>query len=933
MTRNRVLRMIAALAAALTVLAACAACGGNVSPTPSGSPGVSVSGRSDDPSAPSTSVLPTEPGASAQPAIPTTTPSEDSPAPSHGEPSALPTEPGASVQPSEPDVPATPSAKPGNPDIVPPVLDTGNVPRSIVQGVPTTLPKVIATDNADGDLTDKVKVGFYQLKKDKKTVNKTIFKDRQQTEPIELSVSSVLLKDYLLTFSVTDAAGNTATASVSVTVEEDKEGGTLTLDPAFGGETVAAAAGEMVRLPQAIAIDQPSGKDISDRVTIDVYALNGNAVLYTFRGEVADWQVVLPAGEYIAKYSVKDAAGNEFNDHPEVRVSVSAGPAVNLIAQKDLFAVNGTEGISWWNRYGELCFGHTPAFGSAADTVGWALKSGKIYEQYAGITFNADPPGSNGQMFYSLSARGSRDRDSFPGDTTGLWPDYLFLRIEKKQIVSRVERTTDAAMETVRAYRGELLDGKDHTLYVQWKNVGESASAADAAIEICGWVDKTPAGGREDASFIFRAVPGAKTGEGVLEAATFRSLWEESGAGWLCMDTYETASPHEKDYMRIKGVAVYEKDETAFAADICPPQISPKVSSGIVAVGKKVSLFPAAADGGEEVLVTVLSENGDAAEVADGGVIPLVPGTYTAYYTATDEAGNVGHAERVFVAANEDKTPPELTLASEEKLFGTAGEAVSLPKATATDNLDGNVSGKITVKITGPEKKEGIKPGASVTLHAAGVYTALYEVRDSYGNAARKRITIGISAAAEGEQKLLAEPVTKNEGSLGFAASQYVYEEKVSVRMTIQSLQGVVMFNLRGAVGNADWPQGLVLRLTDTGQCTVSAKGHDEAVFASCDLSPERYIGKSVVLSYRVKDVKVGGVEYLQIRVWLDDEELAFYATEKAQTDLVSGEGGVYRKKADFTGEQADNVYASPVWIAVYRATVTIEEITFSSGN
>lgn len=903
MKKSKVLRITAALFAALSVLAACAACGDKKPAGPSETPRPSQTVQSS--AAPSV-----------QPTIPVTPSAE----PSVIAPSESPT--------------SVPSATPSEtPDVTPPVLDTQNVPRQIIQGVPTVLQPVAATDNTDGDLTDKVSVGFYQLKKDKKTVNKIIFENKPQTEPVELLVSSGLMKYYLLTFTVSDAAGNIGTASVPVTVEEDREGGTLILDPAYNGEPVTATAGEKITLPIATAIDQPSGKDVSERVVIDIFAADGTAVLYTFRAASENWQVVLPAGEYVAKYSVKDVAGNEFADKPEVKLSVSAGPAANFIPHRDLFAVGGTEGVSWWNRYGELCFGQTATFGPSDNTVGWALRSGKIHEHYVGITFNADPPGSNGQLFYSISARGSRERDTFPTDTTGLWPDYLFLRIEKKQIVSRVERTTDAAMETVRAYRGELLDGKDHTLYVQWKNIGESASAADAAIEIYGWVDKTPAGGRKDASFIFRAVPGAQTGAGTLEASLFRSLWQETGAGWFCMDTYETSLPHAEDHMRIKGVAVYDRNETEFAADIRPPEIRTGASSGIVAVGKKVSLFPAISDGGEEVSVTVLFENGEETEISDGGFIPQAVGTYTAYYTATDAAGNVGHTERVFVAANEDRTPPVLVMASEENILGTAGESVVLHQASATDNLDGDVSGKIKIRITGPEKKEGVKPGAAVILHAAGDYVALYEVRDSYGNTAKKRIKIKISPVAEGEQKLLTEPATVENGSLGFSASQYVYEEKVSIRMTVSSINGVVMFNLRGPVGNTDWPQGMVFRLTDTGQCTISAKAHDEAVFASCDLNTETYLGKSIVLSYQTRNVKIDGVEYLQVRVWIDDNELSFFATEKAQTDLLWGEGGVYRKKADFTGEQADNVYASPVWIAVYNASVTIEEVTLSPGK
>ena len=136
------------------------------------------------------------------------------------------------------------------------------------------------------------------------------------------------------------------------------------------------------------------------------------------------------------------------------------------------------------------------------------------------------------------------------------------------------------------------MDGQDHVLYIQWKSEGSSAEAADAAIMISGWVDTDHSVGYENASFIFKCVSGASNGSGTLAAETFIELWNETGAGWFSMDTYcPVTSGFQDDYMRIRGLAVYENGTTDFNVDIEAPVITAEFDAeAIYANGEEITV-------------------------------------------------------------------------------------------------------------------------------------------------------------------------------------------------------------------------------------------------------------------------------------------------------------------------------------------------------
>ncbi len=106
-------------------------------------------------------------------------------------------------------------------------------------------------------------------------------------------------------------------------------------------------------------------------------------------------------------------------------------------------------------------------------------------------------------------------------------------------------------------------------------------------------------------------------------------------------------------------------------------------------------------------------------------------GSYTVTYTVSDSSGNEAQAERIVEVREEDAIPPVITLSGDNPLTLYVGESYNEPGATAIDNLDGNLTNKITI-----DKSD-------IDTSKAGRYTVVYTVCDLAGNEGRKeRIVI-----------------------------------------------------------------------------------------------------------------------------------------------------------------------------------------------
>lgn len=818
-------------------------------------------------------------------------------------------------------------------DNVAPVITVTGVPETCKVGDEITVPAATATDDVDGDVTANIKVTVSQMKADGVTVNRDLIYQKPGNVAQTFTAGSNKLLVYKIIYTVKDAAGNEATLEFTLTAVGDNETGTLTLNvPSLEGYSIEGKAGTNVTLPSAVAVDQPDNIDISDLVTASLYeVVNGETSKVLF----ASWQdfqeeksVRIPAGTYVLIYSVKDAAGNAFETTYEIPVTIAQPDEVNLALDPSNFALDEKVGMSWVNDFGLVSFGHTSAKPDIDQTVGITENLTKIYEQYVAITFNADAKSTNGQMFYTVAARGSKDRNTMPNKETCTWPSYLFLRISSGGIESRVEKNSDKEMTTVKGYSKSLIDGNDHTLYLQWKNVGKSATDPDAAIYLYGWVDQTPAVGYDKADFIFKAVAGDSIAQGVLTKELFAELWNETGAGWFTMDTYGNQTPYDDDHMRIKGLVIYDADEKKFGVDITPPTITVSFdASGVFATKESIKIPTAKYTGASTKECYMILPDGSRVDVKSS-YTPTTAGVYTLVYLATDKAGNIGYQEFAITVADRDETAPELSLSSSSNLTVKVGETVTLPTATANDNKDGNLDASVTVEIVGTELVTELKPGGKYTPMTAGVQKVTYRVSDSFGNVTEKSFTITVKSTTSGQ--LLSSPMAIGHPGQGLTTSQYVYDEKVSMVLNIEKMN-VVMFNLRGAIKNTEWPSGMVLRFTSDG-ISLSSHGHDSNIYGNTTWEFWKFrLGNDILFEYQTKNVVINGVEYIRVQAWINGNVLKWSAVSDkgGYVGLEEGVEAIYRKVSDFTSDAAEvnNIYSSPFFAAVYQGSMTIKEL------
>ena len=109
--------------------------------------------------------------------------------------------------------------------------------------------------------------------------------------------------------------------------------------------------------------------------------------------------------------------------------------------------------------------------------------------------------------------------------------------------------------------------------------------------------------------------------------------------------------------------------------------------------------------------------------VTSGTVNTAVAGTYSVNYNVSDAAGNAATQVTRTVNVIADTTKPVITLIGASTININVGDSYSDQGATATDNIDGNLTSSIVT--TG-----------SVNTTVAGTYSINYNVSDNAGNAA-----------------------------------------------------------------------------------------------------------------------------------------------------------------------------------------------------
>ncbi|MDT0557893.1 DUF5011 domain-containing protein [Ichthyenterobacterium sp. W332] len=147
------------------------------------------------------------------------------------------------------------------------------------------------------------------------------------------------------------------------------------------------------------------------------------------------------------------------------------------------------------------------------------------------------------------------------------------------------------------------------------------------------------------------------------------------------------------------------------------------------------------------------------ANIVIGGdnVNTSIAATYVVTYNVSDSAGNAAAEVTRTVTVNPDTTAPVIVLNGSSPVNLTVGDSYTELGATATDNIDGDISGNIVIG------------GDTVNSGAAGTYVVTYNVSDSAGNAANQVTrTVNVSEPSNGCSGAVSLPYSEGfEGGLG----------------------------------------------------------------------------------------------------------------------------------------------------------------------
>jgi len=577
------------------------------------------------------------------------------------------------------------------PDTTPPVVTLNGPSLLIVPcGGTFTDPGATALDDVDGDLTEAINI----------------------TGTVDLSTPD----DYLLTYSVSDAAGNTGSATRTVRVV-DETAPSLALN---GPTTLVLECGSGFSDPGATAFDTCDG-DLTGSIDIDgtvdpstpgLYALtysvsdsSGNAASISRNVEVTDTTAPVLALNGSAFIDV--ACGSAFNDPGATATDACDG---NLSAS---IAVTGTVNTDTPGTY-VLTYSVTDASGNAAsidrtvsvnDTTApvLTLNGAETIEVECGTAF-ADPGATAtdacvGDLSSEVAVTGSVDVDT-PGTYT---------------LTYSVSDPTGNASEIVRTV--VVQDTLPPAITLQGPaeiavECGESFSDHGAtAVDACGGEMEVIIDGTVDT-----AVPGTYT------------------------LTYTATDPAGNAAEAVRTVTVADTTAPALSLE-GPSTLTLECGTPFVEPGFTVS------DG----CASVFTE-----DVAIAGTVDMdTPGTYTLSYRVSDASGNTAEATRTVTVT--DTEAPSIILLGSATLTIECGDGFSDPGAEASDTCSGNLDGAIVVD-------------GEVDTGTVGLYTLTYRVTDNAGNEATVTRTVDV---ADTEAPLL----TLNGGSTISVACGETFED------------------------------------------------------------------------------------------------------------------------------------------------------------
>ena len=550
-------------------------------------------------------------------------------------------------------------------DFTAPVITRlGSATVNVEQGTSYTDAGATASDNVDGDLTSSiVKTG---------------------------TVAPNTAGTYIISYNVSDAAGNAATQVNRTVVVADTIAPVITL---IGNSTINHEQGTTFTDPGASASDSFDG-DISADIVV-TGSVNANV-----------------AGTYTLTYNVSDAAGNNATTVTrDVIVADTTAPTLTLIGNSPYDHDQGTTFVDP---------GATANDSFEGDITGSIVVTGTVDANTAGtytLTYNVSDSSGN--------AATAITRTVVVADLT---PPVITLT--GSNTVNHEQGTvyTDAG-----ATASDTLDG-DITANIV---VSGTVNANIAGTYTLNYNVSDAAG--NNATTVTRTVIVADTTVPVITLTGLSTINHEQGTAFS--DPGATATDNIDGDITLSIVKTGSVNASVAGTYILNYDVSDSAGNAAITVTRTVIVSDTTAP-----VITLAGSNpinheqgtsftdpgasasdnidGDISGniVVTGSVNASVAGTYTLSYNVSDAAGNnATTVTRDVIVA--DTLPPTITLVGSDPYNHEQGTVFTDPGATASDVADGDISGSIVVTGT-------------VNANAAGSYVLSYDVTDAAGNVA-----------------------------------------------------------------------------------------------------------------------------------------------------------------------------------------------------
>mgnify|MGYP004501384437 CR=1 FL=1 len=157
----------------------------------------------------------------------------------------------------------------------------------------------------------------------------------------------------------------------------------------------------------------------------------------------------------------------------------------------------------------------------------------------------------------------------------------------------------------------------------------------------------------------------------------------------------------------------------------------------------------------DEALINEPTKRNFKAKILRKGMAAAMLGlTLATGFTGVPNTNN--NMATVEAAKKKDKKKPVIKFAGSSKIETEVNKSVKIPKTTAKDNKDGNVTKKIAVKVTKGKKQfktiaKKIKSNKAVKFTSTGNYVITYTVKDKAGNKATKKRYVTVKEAQKAQ--------------------------------------------------------------------------------------------------------------------------------------------------------------------------------------